>query len=97
MAVLFCPGLQVVVAKIIKDVNGRFVLIDIEIEGKRFAIVNVYAPNEDKPEFFLDLFSEMSKMQAADKIIVGDFNLVLDEKKDSCCRKKNNDKSRDVI
>ena len=45
-------------------------------------LANIYAPNKDKPAFFEDLFYHLSDFNCDDIVIVGDFNLVLDLKKD---------------
>ena len=28
-------------------------ILDLEVEGKRFTLANIYGPNEDSPDFFL--------------------------------------------
>ena len=45
-------------------------------------LANIYAPNEDNPAFFQDLFYHLSDFNCDDIVIVGDFNLVLDLEKD---------------
>ena len=37
----------------IADKNGRYLIIIIQKDGEEIAICNLYAPNCDKPEFFL--------------------------------------------
>jgi exonuclease III len=39
-----------------EDDQGRYLVIFVEINGKTLAIASVYAPNEDCPDFFEDLF-----------------------------------------
>ena len=34
------------------DNNGRFVIVDVISEGKKLTLVNLYAPNDDIPDFF---------------------------------------------
>ena len=41
-------------------------------------MATLYAPNEDEPSFFQDLFDHLSDFQCDDLIIGGDFNLILD-------------------
>ena len=39
-------------------------MIDIEIqEVVRFLLVNIYAPNDDSPEFFNELFQYLDKKE----------------------------------
>lgn len=45
-------------------------------------VANIYAPNEDNPAFFQDLFYRLSDFNCDDIIIGGDFNLVFDLEKD---------------
>lgn len=45
-------------------------------------LANIYAPNEDNPAFFQDLFYRLSDFNCDDIVIGGDFNLVFDLEKD---------------
>ena len=45
-------------------------------------MANIYAPNEDNPAFFEDLFYRLSDFNCDDIVIGGDFNLVFDLEKD---------------
>ena len=60
-------------------------------------MINIYAPNKDSSNFFMNVFESISKHQAADRIIAGDFNLVLEEGMDSINRKQNNCKSKVML
>ena len=35
------------------DPKGRFIISDVSINGKCITLANVYAPNEDDPNFFI--------------------------------------------
>ena len=59
--------------------NRRFIAVKIEISGTTFLLANIYAPNKDDPEFFLDVFNRLDQTGIDRKIIAGDFNTVLDE------------------
>ena len=37
----------------------------------------MYAPNEDDPNFFLEVFSKISQFSHAPLIVAGDFNVML--------------------
>ena len=43
------------VEKVISGVNGNYLILDINIEGISFILVNIYGPNEDKPKFYSEL------------------------------------------
>ena len=45
-------------------------------------LANIYAPNEDNPAFFQDLFYRLSDFNCDDIVIGGDFILVFDLEKD---------------
>ena len=77
--------------------DGRQLAVDIELDEKKLSLMNIYAPNEDKPEFFVRMLENISKLKNADTIIGGDLNLVLDEKNDSYKRQKNHTKSARVL
>ena len=50
------------VHEIISDENGRFTILDITVENIRFSVANIYAPNKDSPEFFLDLAHTLEQL-----------------------------------
>ena len=73
------------------DELGRYVILDLELIGvARFLIVNIYAPNDDNPLFFTDLFSKIEDSDTKNLIIVGDWNLVMDFDLDTLNYKKQN-------
>ena len=62
---------------------GNFVILVCKIGLSIFALVNIYGPNEDDPNFFKNL-DECIDLFPTDNIIIGgDFNFVIDYKKDS--------------
>ena len=63
------------------DPEGRFVICDLNSSGKQITLANIYAPNDDNPNFFTPFFEHLTDFNCED-IIVGDFNLVLDVEKD---------------
>ena len=70
--------------RIVKGESGRYIIIELENlddPTKRFCLCNLYAPNKDSPSFFAILFKDLF-LYAPDKIVIGDFNLVMDPQKD---------------
>ena len=49
--VLFNNNFNLQILKSFSDPEGRFVMVDIKLENKISTLVNIYAPNEDKPTF----------------------------------------------
>ena len=77
--------------KITIDEQGRYIILDMEIVGvARFLLINIYAPNEDNPNFFSNLFALIEESDTKNLVIVGDWNLVLDFDKDTHNYKKHN-------
>ena len=64
------------------DPAGRYIICDLVENGKLVTLVNVYAPNEDDPNFFKTLAEHIEDFQKDEIVIGGDFNLVLDVEKD---------------
>jgi len=82
VGILFNNNFNLSVSKISVDPNGRFIICDIEADGKLLTLANVYAPNNDDPDFFHVFFDHLSNFRCDEIIICGDFNLVLDIEKD---------------
>ena len=56
-------------------------------------MANIYAPNEDDPNFFQFIFDQLLSFKCEEIIIQGDFNLVLDVEKDEGWPRQNTPKS----
>lgn len=63
-----------------RDKEGRFLAVETKIQGKKILLINIYAPNEDRPEFFLKMFDFLDKdnLDFDDMIVGRDFNTPLD-------------------
>ena len=58
------------------DKTGRYVVLQFSHENEKFVLVNLYAPNRDNPEFFLEAFRS-TEILVGKRILCGDFNLTL--------------------
>ena len=67
------------------------------INDKELMIASIYVPNNDSLEYFVQFFQTLAESQYGDVIIAEDFNLVLDEQKDSLNRTKNNQKACSIV
>ena len=85
--------------KDISDSQGRYVILDLEITGvARFLLINLYAPNNDDPNFFENLFNTVENSDTKNLILVGDWNLVLDFNIDTHnYKKENNTKAKETV
>ena len=60
VAVLFKNNFEYKIRNILKDREGRYILIDIEMLNKCLTLVNLYAPSSgDHPEFFDKVVNEV--------------------------------------
>ena len=82
VCILFNNNFNLQIHNVFSDRNGRFIICDIVADSKRLTVANIYAPNEDDPNFFHFFFNHLSSFRGEEIIIGGDFNLVLDVKKD---------------
>ena len=75
--ILINKSLPFTVYKSIQDKDGRYVIIDAEINGLRLTLCNIYGPNEDNADFYIEVIQHVESLPNDNKIIGGDFNLVL--------------------
>ena len=78
------------------DGEGRWLLVDVELNEVKISIMNVYAPNKDSPCFFQKIEKVISEAEN-NFIIMGDFNLTLDEKLDRFQTSHNNEKAKKYL
>ena len=52
VAILIRNSVKTQVHSVYSDPNGRFLIISVTINGLPLLLVNVYAPNNDDPDFF---------------------------------------------
>lgn len=60
------------------DPDGRFIFLEVLINDKEILIGNIYAPNEDTPNFFENIQNHLISANMPSIILAGDFNLVMD-------------------
>ena len=63
--------------KINLNVNGNYIILDINIEGKKFTLINLYGPKDDKPKFYKELRQRYKSLINDNIIMCGDWNLVI--------------------
>ena len=82
MAILFNKKLDFTVHNVISDENspdgGHYLILYLTIQGKKWLIGCLYAPNRDDVSFFQKVFHEVERFSPEHKVIGGDFNLGLD-------------------
>ena len=80
--ILFKENISKKIHQVISDQGGRYLILDIEINDFRFTLASLYAPNEDNPGFYLEFINRVESIGNDNRIIGGDWNLVLDLDKD---------------
>ena len=73
-------------------------MLEITIKGKKITLVNLYGPNEDRPQFYSYIKQKIEELDNEMAIICGDWNLIIDPELD-CENYKhvNNPKARAVV
>jgi exonuclease III len=83
VAILFSDTFEYTLHRVKKCDAGNSLAVDIEIGGFRITLINIYAPNEDNPDFHKMVSDIIDEYENPFTIICGDFNLVLDPKLDT--------------
>ena len=96
-AILTKTRLQYKVNKIVKDKEGHFLAVDISLDNDSLTLCNIYAPNQDTPDFFIKVGDIMDQFQSPHRVIGGDFNLCFDVNLDKRGTTHNNVKLLEVL
>ena len=97
-AVLIRGKLPISVLEIDKDTNGNLLILVIRYSDITMTLVVVYGPNEDSPEFYLNLLDKLKTKDQGPLILCGDWNLVLNFKLDTFGYiRENNVKAREKV
>jgi len=80
--VMFRPNLDIRVNKHILDKEGRFILLDVSVQGEDVILLNIYAPTSEQEQvkFYSDIDSLLDgHIDRLDKCIIGgDMNIIRD-------------------
>ena len=77
VAIFFNNNFEFKLNKTHTDDSGNILILDILIFDRKITLVNIYGPNKDTPEFYIDLENKLIEFGNNDIIIVGDFNMIL--------------------
>ena len=53
-------------------------MLETTIKGKKITLVNLYGPNEDRPQFYSNIKQKLEELDNEMDIICGDWNLIVD-------------------
>ena len=97
VATFFCGKFHKNIRDIVRDINGRYLIISMELNGLTYCFVNVYAPNENCPKFFEEIQSKIAELECMFMIVGGDFNVVRDAGKDRSTERIYNAHNQEAI
>ena len=81
MAILINNSLEYRFLKVVKDPEGRFLQITLEIANLyTLKFINVYGPNHDSTLWYKNLFSATSDFETDYTIYLGDWNVCLGDR-----------------
>ena len=95
-AVLFSKKIEHMVKNIQKANDGRYVIFDIHHPEQVLTICAIYAPNKDTPQYFQEI-GKILRDRQEHKVLIGDFNLVLDVEMDRLNTYCNNNKAKEEV
>ena len=85
VAILFNNNFEYKLHNIIRDPDGCFIIMDVELLKKRVTLVNLYGPSAgDKPQYFDRISEHIEQIENRLVIAAGDWNVVLNMQLD--CR-----------
>lgn len=80
VAVLISARLWTVVQDHTADPNGRFLFLNVSIEGETFMLASLYAANDSPVAFVADSLGALDSFRTGPIIAGGDFNCLADSK-----------------
>ncbi len=83
VAILFNRNLDYNIHNIYKDNDGNVIILDIEIYNQRLTLANIYGPNRDDPQFYINVTQQIEQFENSAVIIVGDWNMVMNQNLDT--------------
>lgn len=72
VAILIQKGVPFKLKTLKTDKEGRYIILSGEMHSFPITLVNVYAPNYDKPDFFKKVFNLIPNMSQTNLIVGGD-------------------------
>lgn len=79
MSILIHRQVNFTLSKIHKDTEESFILINGCIDGIDISLMNVYAPNEDRPTFIKKNFNVITQHSFGILVMGGDFNCIMSQ------------------
>ena len=77
VAILFADTIGFKPTKVRKDKNGHIIFVKGNTQYDEISIINIYAPNQNAPQFITETLTDMNNLISSRSIIVRDFNTPL--------------------
>lgn len=90
-------GLNCEILQIKTDLEGRVIIVELEIDGLSLLLANIYAPNIDDPDFFERNIKLIESFDNSNIVWAGDFNFVMNTDIDRFQSHHNNKKAMAVV
>ena len=98
VAILFNNNFEFKVKHVERDTNGNYIIILFTAMEKDILLVNLYGPNRDNPEFYVNISEKIRQYDKNGIIFTGDWNLVLNPHLDYDNYKNiNNPKAKEAV
>ena len=101
VAILSGKNRAVSMTEVEHDSDGNFVATKVTVDNLEFILVCLYGPNQDDPDFFLNIADiiESKSENVLPVVLVGDFNIALEQKIDTFnyVRENNPQAKRELI
>ena len=98
VAILFNNTFEFKVKDVMKDDSGNYIIMHVVIDLKDYIFVNIYAPNRDDPQFFINIQNILQRLNIDNIILGGDWNMLINSKQDGKNYKNiNNPKAREIV
>ena len=82
VAILVHKMVQFTLVSQFNDREGRYILVNGTIEGTEVSLLNVYAPNDNNPQFITSLFKLIVEKSKGILLFGGDMNTILSQSLD---------------
>ena len=96
VAIFTSREIYAMIKNVYTDMDGRLIIFDLHYDTTIVTFAAIYAPNEDRPKFFIDLEKILESRQEH-KIVIGDFNLTLNVELDRENTYNNNNKAQEAV
>ena len=61
VCILITRNFNIKVHKQIRDTDGRYIILYATINDVKYILANVYVPNDDNPEFFVNFWQQIEQ------------------------------------